>query len=95
MSIDVATAKKVAKLARIRVSEEEAAEYAGEISTILNWVDMLGEVNTDDVPMLTSVSDVSLPRREDVVNDGGYAADVTVNAPKAEYDCFAVPKVIE
>lgn len=95
MSIDVATAKKVAKLARIRVSDEEAAEYAGEISSILNWIDMLGEVETDDVPMLTSVSDVSLPRRADVVNDGGYAADVTANAPKAEHDCYAVPKVIE
>lgn len=95
MSIDSATAKKVAKLARIRLSDDEAGVYAGEISSIIDWVETLGEVNTDDVPMLTSVSDVSLPRRADVVNDGGYVDDVLANAPKAEHGCFAVPKVIE
>ncbi len=95
MSIDTQTVEKVAKLARIRLKEGEAEGYATELSAILDWVETLGEVNTDDVPMLTSVSDVELPWRADAIDDGGYAKEVLSNAPKSEYDCFAVPKVIE
>lgn len=89
------TVLKVAKLARIRVEENEADALAKELGGILQWVEKLSEVNTDDVPQLASVSDVALPWRDDVVSDGGIQEQVLKNAPKSEYGCFSVPKVIE
>ncbi len=92
---DSNTVKKVAKLARIRVSDAEAESLAGELGGILKWVEQLGEVDTDGVPQLASVSDVALPWRADEITDGGIQEQVLKNAPKSEYGCFAVPKVIE
>ncbi len=87
--------EKIGKLARIRLSEEDKILYAKEISSILHWIEQLGEVNTDNVPQMTSVSEMKLPWREDVIAEGNMADAVLKNAPKAEYSCFAVPKVIE
>lgn len=95
MSIDKQQAMKIANLARIRISDAEAEEYAKELSTILNWVEQLQEVDTDGVAQLTSVSDVKLPMRKDEVTDGNYAEAIVKNAPANEYGCFAVPKVVE
>lgn len=85
----------IATLARIRLSAEELPHYAREINGILKWIEQLGEVNTDGVAALASVSEQLLPWRADVVNDGGYQEAVLKNAPSAQYGCFAVPKVIE
>ena len=85
----------VAKLARIRLSAEEVPHYAKEINGILKWIEQLGEVNTDGVAALSSVSDQVLPWREDKVTDGNIQDKVLKNAPNAEYGCFTVPKVIE
>lgn len=93
--IDEKVVTKIAKLARIRVKDEEKAHYAKEISTIIGWLEQLAEVNTDNVPQLASVSESTLPLREDVVTDGGYAREITANAPKSEFDCFVVPKVVD
>lgn len=93
--IDEKTVTKIAKLSRIRIADNEKAHYAKEISTIIGWLEQLAEVNTDNVPQLTSVVESRLPRREDVVTDGGYAKEVTSNAPKSEFDCFVVPKVVD
>lgn len=68
---------------------------AEELSKILGWVEMLGEVNTDGVEPLAAVIPNTLRWREDVVTDGGIQDKVLQNAPKAEYGFFAVPKVIE
>ena len=95
MSIDTSTARKIGRLARIRLTDDEAAYYAKEISGILNWVEQLQEVNTDGVEPLASVSSVTLPMRKDEVSDGNMREAVLANAPDAEYGCFAVPKVIE
>jgi len=95
MALDSQAVAKIARLARIKVSEEEKAHYAHEISGILQWVEQLGEVNTDGVPMLTSVSEVKLPWREDIVTDGNQQEAVVKNAPASDYGCFVVPKVIE
>ncbi len=95
MSIDTATVTKIAKLSRIAVKEEEKAHLAKEISTILNWVEQLQEVKTDDVPQMTSVAAMELPRRKDEVTDGNYQEAVLINAPASDYGCFLVPKVIE
>ena len=95
MSIDEATVAKVARLARIRVTEDEKTHFAKEISGILQWVEQLQEVNTDDVPQMTSVAEMQLRWRTDEVTDGNCRDAVLANAPKQEYDCFAVPKVVE
>lgn len=93
--IDTATVTKIAKLSRIALTDAQKDEYAGEISKILDWVEMLGEVDTDGVPQMTSVSDNKLPWRKDEVTDGNIPEAVLKNAPKSEHGCFAVPKVID
>lgn len=95
MQIDEKTVTKIAKLARIRVDESEKAHYANELTKILNFIEQLGEVNTDNVEIMTSVVSSKLPLREDNVTDGGYAGQVVANAPKSEFDCFVVPKVVD
>lgn len=95
MSFDEKTVAKVARLSRIGMPEADAKRYAGEIDGILHWVEQLQQVNTDDVPQMASAADLSLPWRNDLVNDGNCRDKVLANAPKQEYGCFAVPKVIE
>lgn len=85
----------IATLARIRLGADELPHYAKEMNGILKWIEQLGEVNTDGVTALSSVSEQLLPWRADVVNDGGYQQAVLKNAPSAQYGCFSVPKVIE
>ncbi|HTH16519.1 MAG TPA: Asp-tRNA(Asn)/Glu-tRNA(Gln) amidotransferase subunit GatC [Magnetospirillum sp.] len=99
MSLDKATVRNIAELARIEVREEELDHLAGELSNILTFVEQLAEVNTDGVAPMASVAAVTLPTRKDVVNDGGYPQAVLVNAPDAireeEGGFFTVPKVVE
>ncbi|MBY0406815.1 MAG: Asp-tRNA(Asn)/Glu-tRNA(Gln) amidotransferase subunit GatC [Rickettsiales bacterium] len=95
MILDKQAVAKIARLARIEVSDADKDHYAREISSILAWVEQLSEVNTDNVPMLTSVSDVTLPVREDKVTDGNQMEAVVKNAPQSDYGCFVVPKVME
>ena len=95
MSLDSAAVAKIAKLARIKVTEEERDHYAKEISGILQWVEQLGEVNTDGVPQMTSVASMKLPLRDDVVTEGNQQEAIIKNGQGAEYGCFIVPKVIE
>lgn len=86
---------KIAKLARIAVTPEEVKTYTDELSKILGFVEILAEVNTDNVPQMTSVADMALPLREDKVTDGNYRDAILANAPASEYGCFMVPKVVE
>ena len=95
MAIDAATVKKVARLARIRVDEDKLGPLAAELSGILAWIEQLNEVDTDGVAPLASTEAVTLPMREDVVTDGGDAAKILANAPKADRGFFVVPKVVE
>jgi len=95
MQLDSQAVGKIARLARIAVSEEEKIHFASEISGILQWVEQLGEVNTDGVPLMTSVSEMQLPLREDKVTDGSQQAAIIKNAPESDYGCFVVPKVME
>lgn len=95
MTIDTKAVAKIAKLARISVSEEEKEHYASEISKILQWVEQLSEVNTEGVPLMTSVSQIKLPLRKDVVSDGSQQEAIIKNAPESDYGCFVVPKVME
>ena len=95
MSLTAEQVKKMAKLARIRLNGEEIEHFGGEISSILDWVEMLQEVNTDDVPQMTSVENINLPLRADEVTDGNVQEKVLANAPKSSFGCFEVPKVVE
>lgn len=95
MAIDAATVKKVARLARIRVEDDQLEPLAGELSGILAWIEQLNEVDTEGVAPMASTEAVSLPMRDDVVTDGGDPAVVLANAPKADRNFFVVPKVVE
>jgi aspartyl-tRNA(Asn)/glutamyl-tRNA(Gln) amidotransferase subunit C len=95
MSVDSATVRRVARLARLKVSEEDVPRLAGELNTILAFVEQLNEVNVDGVLPLTSVVSHKMRMRDDVVTDGNMAKDVTRNAPASEDDFFMVPKVVE
>ncbi len=95
MSFDSATVRKIARLARIAVTDDEAEKLQGELSAILGWVEMLNEVDVDGVAPMTSVTPMNLKKRRDEVTDGGYAEKVTANAPETEDHFFVVPKVVE
>jgi aspartyl-tRNA(Asn)/glutamyl-tRNA(Gln) amidotransferase subunit C len=95
MSVDVATVRHIAKLARIAVSDAEVEALAPELNNILGWVEQLQEVDVEGVEPMTAVIPNALRLRQDEVTDGGKRDDVLANAPAAEHGFFAVPKVIE
>ncbi|MCY6380496.1 Asp-tRNA(Asn)/Glu-tRNA(Gln) amidotransferase subunit GatC [Hoeflea prorocentri] len=95
MSVDLATVKRVARLARIAVTDDEAVKMEGELNTILGFVEQLNEVDVEGVEPMTSVMPMPMKKREDVVNDGGKADDIVANAPQTDENFFLVPKVVE
>lgn len=95
MSVDKATVKKIASLARLAISDEEAQALLPALNNILGWVEQLGEVDVAGVEPMTAVIPNHLRLREDVVTDGNVRDRVLANAPQAEHGFFAVPKVIE
>ncbi len=95
MSLTQDDTKKIARLARIRLNDDEVEHYTGELDNILQWVEQLQSVDTEGVEQMTSVADMRLPMRKDEVTDGNIQEAVLKNAPASEYGCFAVPKVIE
>ncbi len=95
MSVDLATVKRVARLSRIAVSEEEANIMLGQLNGILGFVEQLSEVNVDGVEPMTSVTPVAMKKRVDEVNDGNKADDIVANAPATDRNFFMVPKVVE
>lgn len=95
MSVDIATVKRVARLARIAVDDEEAQRMTGELNTILGFVEQLNEVEITGVEPMTSVIPMEMKKRQDVVTEGGRADDIVANAPSKEDGFFLVPKVVE
>lgn len=95
MSVDEATVRKVASLARIAVSDAEVAAMVPELNSLLDWVDQLGEVDVKGVAPMTAVIANTLRLRPDVVTDGHVRDAVLANAPAPEHGFFGVPKVIE
>lgn len=95
MSIDVETAARVAKLARIKVEPEALPALAQEFSAILGFIEQLNEVDVEGVEPMTSVTPMRLKRRVDVITDGSQQEKVLSNAPDAREGFFAVPKVVE
>jgi aspartyl-tRNA(Asn)/glutamyl-tRNA(Gln) amidotransferase subunit C len=95
MSVDIPTVKKIASLARIAMTDQEAEALAPELNNILGWIEQLGEVDCAGVEPMTAVIPNTLRLREDIVTDGNVRDRVLANAPQAEHGFFAVPKVIE
>ncbi len=95
MSIDVETARRVAKLARIQVDDGDLAALAQELSNILGFMEQLNEVDVTGIEPMTSVTPMRLKRRADQVTEGNIQAQVLKNAPDAREGFFAVPKVVE
>jgi aspartyl-tRNA(Asn)/glutamyl-tRNA(Gln) amidotransferase subunit C len=95
MSVDQATVRRIARLARIAVTDAEVPHLQGELNAILGFVAQLEAVDVSGVEPMTSVTPMALRRREDGVTDGGNPARVLANAPAREDDFFVVPKVVE
>ena len=95
MSVDAATVRRIAHLARIAVADGEIEQLRGELNAILGWVEQLKEVKVDGVEPMTSVMPMKLKMRKDEVSDGGDAEKVLANAPQTENGFFLVPKVVE
>ena len=95
MSVDEATVRRVARLARIAVTDEEARRLQGELSGILDWVEQLREVDVEGVEPMTSVVKMPMKKRPDVVTEGGDPRRILANAPMTENNFFLVPRVVE
>ena len=95
MSVDVATVKRVARLARLAVTEDEAEKMTGELNGILGFIEQLSEVDVDGIEPMTSVMPMAMKKRTDVVTDGNIADKVVANAPLSDNNFFQVPKVVE
>ena len=95
MSLDPATVRRIALLARIRLEDAEVAPLQAELNSILGWIEQLNEVDVDDIAPITGAAHMAMKMREDVVTDGGDVEAVLANAPERIGDYFAVPKVVE
>ena len=95
MSVDTATVRRIAHLARIAVKDDEVEHLQGELNAMLAFVEQLQEVDVAGVEPMTSVTPMAMKKREDVVTDGGIAEDIVKNAPATEDHFFLVPKVVE
>jgi aspartyl-tRNA(Asn)/glutamyl-tRNA(Gln) amidotransferase subunit C len=95
MSVDAKTVRRIGRLARIRIEEDEVEKYQRELNTILGFVEQLGEVDVTGVEPMTSVTPMQLRRREDKITDGNVAERIVKNAPLSEDNFFMVPKVVE
>ena len=95
MQVDEATVRRIARLARIKIADDEVEGLRKELNGILTWVEQLGEIDTDKVEPMTRVVAQDLKKRADGVTDGEIAGQIVQNAPMTEDDFFVVPKVVE
>ena len=95
MSVDQATVRRIARLARIKVADADVPRLEGELNAILRWIEQLNEVDIAGVEPLTSVVAMKMKKRQDEVTDGNYPPEIVRNAPAAADEFFVVPKVVE
>jgi aspartyl-tRNA(Asn)/glutamyl-tRNA(Gln) amidotransferase subunit C len=95
MSVDAETVRRIGHLARIKVTEAEVPHLQGELNAMLAFVEQLSEVDIEGVEPMTSVTPMTMKKRQDVVDDGEVADDIVKNAPATEGHFFLVPKVVE
>ncbi len=94
MSLDEKTVKRIATLARLKLSEDRMGPMQQDLNRILQFIDQLNEVETSHVVPMAGVN-IPLPRRQDVINDGQYVEKILANAPEVACNMFVVPKVVE
>lgn len=95
MAVDTKTVKRIASLAKLKIDDDKVKDAEGEFNKILDWIEQLNEVDTNNVEPLLSVNDENLRLREDKVSDGNQRDAVLANAPVSSYGYFVVPKVVE
>jgi len=95
LKIDKNTINKIARLSRIKLEGKESEDYIKDLNSILDWVDQLNEVNTDNVEPLSNISSSVLPKRNDISSDTNSSKEILENAPEKIEGFFSVPKVIE
>ena len=95
MALDKAVVARIATLARIRIGEDQLEPLTAELSGILDWVEQLMAVDTQNVPPMTSVAEMTLPMRDDLVTDGANRDAALGNAPRSARGFYTVPKVVE
>ena len=95
MKIDKNTINKIARLSRIKLDDKESEDYISDLNSILDWVEQLNEVNTENVEPLSNISSSVLPKREDVAKDVNSSDEILENAPDKLEGFFVVPKVVE
>ena len=95
MKIDKNTINKIARLSRIKLDDKVSEDYINDLNSILDWVEQLNEVNTENVEPLSNISSSILPKREDVSKDTNSSEEILENAPDKLEGFFAVPKVVE
>ncbi len=95
MSLDPATVRRIAKLARLHLEEEDVPRLQAELNGILGWIEQLNEVDVEGVAPLTGGASMALRLRDDVITDGGIRDAVLSNAPDRAGSFYAVPKVVE
>ena len=95
MKINKNTINKIARLSRIKLEDKESEDYIKDLNHILNWVEQLNEVNTENVEPLSNISSSIFPKREDVSKDANSSEEILENAPDKLEGFFAVPKVVE
>ena len=95
MSVDLETVRRIARLARIAVTDDDVPHLQGELNAILSFVEQLNEVDVRGIKPMTSVTPMAMKKRQDGVTDGGYPELVVRNAPATDDNFFLVPKVVE
>ena len=95
MPIDQTTVRRIARLARIRLADDEAPQLASELNSIFSWIEKLDEVDTTGIEPMTSVVEMKMKWRDDTVSDGEDPDGVLANAPRSEDHLYLVPKVVE
>ena len=95
MTLNLEQVQKVARLARLKLSQEESVQACTELNNILHWIDQLQNVDTTGVENHTDLEHNKMPEREDTVCDGNYVAEILANAPESAHNLFSVPKVVE
>jgi aspartyl-tRNA(Asn)/glutamyl-tRNA(Gln) amidotransferase subunit C len=95
VTIDKEMVKKIAHLARIKIEEHESEKYSNDITAVLNWFEMLDEVDVSTTQPANSRNQQATPQREDIITDGGIVNAVIANATDAKFNMFSVPKVVE
>lgn len=95
MLLSIDDVKKIAKLSRLKISEEDAVKFQNDLNKIFPWIEQLSAVNTDNIEPLVGVENQAINMREDVVTETDLSKEIFNKSPSSKYGYFAVPKVVE